>query len=117
MGKEWGYLALYRTDRGVRLGAFRGRYEQYDDATELLESIAVDPDADEGYVCYLQVDIQDGGGYRFSYSRDGEHYTAIGPALAAREGVWIGAKLGIFALSPNLATSDGYADFAWFRVH
>lgn len=117
MGKEWGYLALYRSTDGVHLGAFRGRYEQYDDATELLESVDAEREPGGGYEYLLKVDVEDGGSYRFSYSRDGKQFTTLGPPLAAREGIWIGAKVGLFALNPSLATSDGYANFEWFRVH
>jgi hypothetical protein len=31
-------------------------------------------------------------------------------------GLWIGAKVGIFTINPNLRESDGFAEFDWFRV-
>ena len=42
---------------------------------------------------------------RFSYRVNGE-FVPLGPAFVARQGKWIGAKVGLF----------GPADFDWFRV-
>ncbi len=115
-GQQWGYLAMYMSKQGVRLGAFKGKYEQYDDATEEMESIAIEPNSDNDYLYYLRVDVQDGGQYQFMYSEDGSSYTKLGEPLQATAGVWIGAKVGLFSLSPSLKPSSGYADFDWFRM-
>jgi beta-xylosidase len=50
---------------------------------------------------------------KFSYSIDGEKYLPIGKEFIAKEGRWVGAKVGLFASSIN--DSNGYADFEWFR--
>jgi hypothetical protein len=34
----------------------------------------------------------------------------------ATPGVWIGAKVGLFSVNPNIEASDGYTDFDWFRL-
>ena len=52
----------------------------------------------------------------FSYSLDGRKFTPIGESFQAKKGVWIGAKVGVFSLSPNVIESKGYADFDWFRI-
>ena len=59
----------------------------------------------------LQVSMQDGGLCRFAYqSNDMAAPEPIGPPFQAREGVWIGARVGIFAEG-----ADGWADFDYFR--
>lgn len=116
MGNEWAYLSLYQTEEGVRLGMFTGHYDQNDDATKLIESVKAKKSAKNSYTYYLRVDVADGGMSRFSYSENGKKFKSIGEGFQAKKGVWIGAKVGIFSLSPNVVMSDGYADFDWFRV-
>jgi hypothetical protein len=51
----------------------------------------------------------------FSYSTDAATFTTIGEKFLARQGRWIGAKVGIFAVGTGTARESGYADFDWFR--
>jgi len=116
MGREWAYLALYETESGARLGMFTGHYEQYDDATELAESVSAVETAGGEYVYFLRVDVQKGGACHFSFSLDGQSYQPLGKVFQAVKGVWIGAKVGLFSLNPNIIKSEGFADFDWFHV-
>ncbi|HET8655568.1 MAG TPA: glycoside hydrolase 43 family protein [Longimicrobiaceae bacterium] len=111
MGKEWAYLAMTKTTDGVRLGMYVGTYDRARDGTRLVEQVPVPGDS-----CFLRVRVDEGGMSHFSYSLDGRDYRPIGEPFQAVEGTWIGAKVGIFDLSPSLAPSRGYADFDWFRV-
>ena len=52
----------------------------------------------------------------FSYSIDGKEYTTLGKEFIAREGQWVGAKVGVFAVAGAKAMRPGYADFDWFRI-
>lgn len=52
----------------------------------------------------------------FSYSEDGKKFKTMGKTFEAREGKWIGAKVGIFCERPKLLNDSGYADFDWFRI-
>jgi hypothetical protein len=65
--------------------------------------------------CYLRVDVADGALCSFFYSLDGKTYRAIGKEFKAVPGTWIGAKVGLFSVNPNISQSSGYADFDWFR--
>ena len=110
MGMNYSYLAIVRTDSGFRLertlceDAQKGNEESEEDGLDLTDGelflrVMVGPDA----VC------------RFSYSRDGLKFTEIGESFKAREGRWIGAKVGLFAVSLTQAQQRGHADFDWFR--
>lgn len=116
MGKNWGYIALFHQDEVVHIGVFKGLYEQYDDATQLL---AAEPlkSHEPGSEYFLRVEMNREGLYQFSYSLDGKRFRNLGPQLQATAGVWIGAKVGLFALNPGLARSEGYAEFDWIRIH
>jgi beta-xylosidase len=66
---------------------------------------------------YLRVTVATEAGCRFSYSLDGKDFSPIGNPFTARQGKWIGAKLGIFSLGTSAQTREmGYADFDWFRI-
>ncbi len=111
MGKEWGYLAMHRTGSGQELAMCAGTYFQGYDKTETIESIGLENDS-----CYLRVTVGHRANYHFSYSLDGETYHPIGRECQATAGTWIGAKVGLFAINPNLQDGAGHADFDWFRI-
>ncbi|WP_221892320.1 glycoside hydrolase family 43 protein [Teredinibacter haidensis] len=116
MGRSWGYIGLYKGKDGVKLGVFEGKYEQYDDATVEVASLMAKPSGKNTYTYYLKVDVAAGGEYQFSYSLEGKTFNSLGNKIQATAGVWIGAKVGLFSVSPNINPSKGYADFDWFRT-
>ena len=65
---------------------------------------------------YLRVKVSAGAICTFSYSNDGRTFTPLGQPFTARKGKWIGAKVGIFAISRTEVREMGYADFDWFRI-
>jgi beta-xylosidase len=69
-----------------------------------------------GHNFYLRVSVAEGAVCNFSYSVDGKTFTPIGESFSARQGRWIGAKVGIFAVGSREAIEMGYGDFDWFRV-
>jgi hypothetical protein len=62
------------------------------------------------------VKVSAGGICTFSYSNDGVTFIPLGQPFTARKGKWIGAKVGIFAISRTKVREMGYADFDWFRI-
>ncbi|MDR2840940.1 MAG: glycoside hydrolase 43 family protein [Paludibacter sp.] len=52
----------------------------------------------------------------FYYSIDGNKFTKLGEEFEAREGKWIGAKVGIFCQRPVRSNDSGFADVDWFRI-
>lgn len=65
---------------------------------------------------YLRATIGRGAVARFSYSPDGRTFTELGEPFTARPGKWIGAKVGLFAISADSGGERGYGDFDWFHV-
>jgi beta-xylosidase len=65
---------------------------------------------------YLRVAVRPGAKCQFSYSLDGRQFAPLGAEFPAREGKWVGAKMGVFCLSPGAAATAGYADVDWWRV-
>jgi beta-xylosidase len=52
----------------------------------------------------------------FSYSEDGKSFSRIGDPFTAHEGLWIGAKVGIYCSRPKPCNDSGYVDVDWFRI-
>jgi beta-xylosidase len=64
----------------------------------------------------LKVKVESGGACVFAYSVNGTDFMEVPAVFQAKEGKWIGAKVGIYALR-NAQTNDaGFADFDWFRI-
>jgi beta-xylosidase len=65
---------------------------------------------------FLRVSVDTGAVCRFSYSTNGIDFTSVQSDFTAREGRWIGAKVGLFAVAPNGCTTSGFADYDWFKI-
>ena len=64
---------------------------------------------------YLRVEVGKGGVCRFSYSTDNKRYIPVGIPFTARQGKWIGAKVGLFSTAPY-GKERGWVDADWFRI-
>tara|TARA_R110002049_G_scaffold993_2_gene7103 strand:- start:45715 stop:47343 length:1629 start_codon:yes stop_codon:yes gene_type:complete len=53
---------------------------------------------------------------QFLYSKNGKTFKKIGQPFKAKEGKWIGAKVGLFCISKQAAKRGGYADIEYFKV-
>ncbi|WP_288911646.1 glycoside hydrolase 43 family protein [uncultured Bacteroides sp.] len=126
MGMDYAALALENTASGLTLsqvvchGADKGQPEQVNASVGLKESTV-----------YLRVKFgcdgrkiaQSEGGHDllvtcdFSYSTDGRTFSPLGTTFQAREGKWIGTKVGTFCTRPAIKANDGgWADVDWFRI-
>lgn len=126
MGMDYAALVLENTADGLTLsqvvchGADKGQPEQVNASVGLKESTV-----------YLRVKFgcdgrkiaQSEGGHDllvtcdFSYSTDGRTFSPLGTTFQAREGKWIGTKVGTFCTRPAIKANDGgWADVDWFRI-
>ena len=64
---------------------------------------------------YIRIHVDKGAYCRFSYSLDGKKFTEAGTLFKARQGKWIGAKVGMFSVTPH-GKERGWMDVDWFRV-
>ena len=126
MGMDYAALAIENTENGLVLSqvscrkADKGNAEEVNASTTLTDSTV-----------YLRVKFSTNGqkiaksegGHdlvvkcHFSYSLDGKKFKPLGNEFQAREGKWIGAKVGMFCTRPAIKTNDGgWADIDWFRI-
>jgi len=112
MGLDYGALIIENTERGLVLSQVeckdteRGNREVVK-ATTLLKDATV----------YLRVTFNKNAVCTFSYSMDNKKYTKFETPFQAREGKWIGAKVGTFCMRPNMIINDGgWVEVDWFRI-
>ncbi len=65
---------------------------------------------------WFKVDVTEDSFCSFSYSLDGREFKTLGERFMAFPGTWIGSKVGIFASTPSLLESEGFADFDDFII-
>ena len=65
---------------------------------------------------YLRVKMTEGNKCTFSYSTDDKKYITLGNEFKAKEGKWIGAKIGTFCSRPIPKNDGGRVDVDWFRL-
>jgi pectinesterase len=111
MGMDYGYLAIRRTAAGLEL--IQARARDADQGSGETEGAPVRLPA--GPV-HLRAAVGRGAGVQFSYSIDGKTFTSIGAPFQAREGKWIGARIGLFASRASTAGRGGVADFDEFKI-
>ena len=111
MGRDYSYIAVVKTATGVRVvhvichDAPKGTVEK---ETTLAEF--------KSKTVFLRVQIFGEAICNFSYSLDGRRFHSADDIFVAQPGIWIGAKVGVFALGPREASTRGHADYDWFRL-
>lgn len=123
MGWDYSYLSVMKKgDRFVLQQAVCKDAEQkHPEQVKVLADFPVDkviPVGAPNYMktLYLRVSVGKGGKCRFGYSLDGRKYISVGEEFTARQGKWIGAKVGLFCVNPHQTGNRGWADVDWFRV-
>lgn len=111
MGMDYAALQVASAKEGMQLSL-----AICEDAIDLnTEKIIKSVDL-KGQHAWLQVEVKEGAMCQFSYSENGADFTPIGKPFKAREGRWIGAKVGLFAVTSQETGLKGHADFDYFRI-
>jgi len=110
MGKDYGSLIIAKSGHGNVLRQLLCLHADQGAPERVAAEVPVSQDT-----VYLRGAVEEGK-VSFSYSLDGNEFHAIGETFAAQPGVWVGAKVGIFASGQSDQGELGYADFDWFRL-
>jgi beta-xylosidase len=111
MGFDYSYIALEKKSDGLHV--VKMMCKQADKGTQEAEETSVPV---KGSSVFFRVTVQSGAVCGFSYSEDGLTYQLLGNPFVAREGRWISAKVGLFAIVPSGSMKPGYTDFDWLRI-
>jgi hypothetical protein len=115
MGRDYSYLAVVKTQTGARIvrvscfDAPNGTSETEETLAEIRSSSV-----------YIRVSMVGDAICTFSYSTNGKRFQSAGDIFVAKAGIWIGAKVGVFAAGSEplsgQTTTSGHADYDWFRI-
>jgi beta-xylosidase len=111
MGLDYGRITIKRENGKLEVQSAICQHADKGTKEEISE-----PKLVESSTIYFRVQVRKGAECSFSYSIDGQSFTAIDTKFKAREGKWIGAKVGFYALRNGIINDAGSADIDWFRV-
>jgi beta-xylosidase len=111
MGLDYGRITVKREKEKLTLYAATCKNADKGSAEEIVSGPIVDSST-----IYFRLIVKQGAECRFSFSTDGTSFTSLGNAFKAREGKWIGAKVGFYALREGFINDAGSADIDWFRI-
>ena len=98
-----------KEDYELKLAVCKDAHKGFSEEIEQTVSI------NQGIV-YLRITFTRNAACQFLYSIDGRNYSNIGEPFKVREGRWIGAKIGLLAISMQKTGLKGFADLDWFRI-
>jgi beta-xylosidase len=110
MGKDYGSLVIAKTEHGNVLRQLLCLQADHRTSEKVMAEVPVSQDS-----VFLRVALEEGK-VSFGYSLEGVNFHPIGQTFEAQPGVWVGAKIGIFAAGESDQGEFGYADFDWFRL-
>lgn len=112
MGMDYSLVSIEKLTEGFLIsqneciGADKGKPETKNEKVTTVQSAV-----------YFRVNVNSDTMCNFSYSLDGKKFTKIGKPFKAREGKWIGAKMGVFCTRPIKNNDGGRMEIDWFRVN
>jgi beta-xylosidase len=115
MGMDYAYLSVASVGGQLQLSQSTCLNADKLTAETSTPAVAV-PAARAGQPLYLRVAVRAGAKCQFSYSLDGQIFQPLGAEFQAREGKWIGAKVGLFSTRTAKFNDAGNADIDWFRI-
>lgn len=111
MGLDYGVITLRNEENGYKLTQAECLKADKGNAEKVNEQVNLsDP------TVYLKVKVNSKAQCQFYYSIDGRKFIKIGDLFQAREGKWIGTKIGMFCLRPIKGNDGGSAEIDWFRL-
>ncbi len=111
MGLDYQYISVKRIEEKLLLRVVRCTDADKGSAEEMLFSVEIPEPR-----IFLRVNVDSSALCSFSYSIDGKKYITAGEKFRARPGMWIGAKIGFFALRDGITNDAGSTDIDWFRI-
>lgn len=111
MGRYHTYIAVENNNGKKEICLYEGKYENCGFPPIRLKSV---PCLSNNL--WFRVKVYDNSTCEYFYSYDGEKYLSMNEILKLDKGVWIGTKMGIFCITPNVKNSVGYVDVDYFYV-
>ncbi len=111
MGRDYSTLSIVKTETGFALQQINCIDAEKQNPEKIISLVEV-PKKE----IYLRVQMRNKGICTFSYSLDGNEFNSLNEKFAARQGKWIGVKVGLFCINPMQSGLRGHTDVDWFRI-
>lgn len=112
MGLDYSYLRIKKINGKVVLSQITCLNAHKGEAETEVEAVSM-----SNNLVYLQVKVLEKGLCTFFYSEDGTNFKSIGTPFTAKEGKWIGAKIGFVALREGFINDAGNVKIDWIRFN
>lgn len=112
MGLDYNYLKLKKANGKIFLSQMICKNANKKELEKETESVELKTN-----MIFLQVKVTENGNCTFAFSEDGKIFTNIGIPFIAKEGKWIGAKLGFVALREGFINDAGNLKIDWIRFN
>ncbi len=109
-GIDYSYICIEKNDKGFNIYQANNINAEKNNSEIIVEKRKINNNK-----IFMRVEINENAICDFSYSFDGNNFIKIGKSFQAKQGKWVGAKVGIFSLADFNAKNTGYTDFDWFR--
>lgn len=111
MGMDYALIGIKRLDGKLMITSAVCNEADKGKKESIVEGEVIDTNT-----IYLRVSVAAGGLCRFYWSTDNRSFQMTNNNFTAREGKWIGAKVGFYALRNGTTNDAGGVDVDWFRV-
>ncbi|HAT1572532.1 TPA: glycosyl hydrolase 43 family protein [Kluyvera cryocrescens] len=111
-GERYASLLLENSHGRYRILWVTGWMSDAGIVSENRQAIAVIDDAS----CEMKIEVSLGGICRFAWRQNDSDWYPIAQPFAAGKGKWVGAKIGLLALSLESTKSDGFCAFEHFAL-
>lgn len=112
MGLDYNYLKLKKANGKIFLSQMICKNANKKELENEIESVELKTN-----VIFVQVKVSHDGKCIFSFSEDGTNFKTIGIPFTAKEGKWIGAKIGFVALREGFTNDAGNLKIDWIRFN
>ena len=110
MGLDYSYLKVKQVDGKLQVSQITCVSSDKKGLESESEKVTLN-----GKQIFLQVKVSNGVDCLFSYSENGTDFKTIGTSFKAKEGKWIGAKVGFVALRDGFINDAGNVKIDWIR--
>lgn len=112
MGLDYSYISISKSGDGYEISQTVCNNADHKTQERTVEKVTIRENT-----VYMKVSVGRQAHCRFAYSTDGKYFVPLGESFTAKQGKWIGAKIGLFSIrTDEMPGNLGYVDFDWFRI-
>lgn len=111
MGRDYCYVSIRREEGRLMMRVVKCTDADAGNPEEVIMSEEI-----HSGELFIRLKVDTGAMCSFSFSFDEKEYREVGEPFAARQGMWIGTKMGFFALRDGFNNDAGWIDLKSFTI-